>query len=568
MVAVAVQALVVSLAAAARVPALVSGDRRFGWGDALGTAALLAATLVVVSVGQFARANRRLALAAHEASARESQLLAVTGEWIWSTDADLSIVSSNILIERFLGLPVEDVLGTSFVSLQHPGEREAGHARLQPGTATSHGWSEWRTRFVHRSGEVRWLETNAVAVVDADGGHAGFRGTARDVTDSVLNEQARIAATDAYAQKLARVRNVLQHPADCLQVVFQPIVGAHGVIDGVEALSRFSIEPRRTPDEWFAEAEEVGLAVELELLAVRCAVAQLDQLPDGYLAVNVSPATLLAFDPADVGAGGSDIAPRLVLELTEHIAIEAYDPLRAAIDRLRRAGVRIAVDDAGAGYASLQHILEIRPDFIKLDRSMVAGIATDPIRRALVSAVADFSSNIGAEVIAEGVEETADLHALRTVGVRWVQGYLLARPGPPPVIVRSIPESGLRAVVIDDDPAVRMLVTEIARRSAIEVIGQASDGSEGLDLAARLEPDLIVLDLSMPVMGGESALPRLRGRLPDTYIVVLSGSVDAGAGPRLIEAGADEFVEKGDAALGLIDVFERAVLRVQGSTSA
>jgi len=565
-VAAAVQALVVALAAA-RVTSSVSGDRPLGWSDGLGAAALVAASFVVISIGQFVRANQRLASRADEATAREAQLLAVTGEWIWSTDAEMSIVSSNVLVERFLGLAVEDVLGMSFVALLHPGEREAGRARLPPGPAEPSGWSEWRARFIHRNGEMRWLETNAVAIDGVDGQHAGYRGTARDVTDSVLNEEARIAATDAYRQKLARVRYVLEHPAESLHVVFQPIVSGDGTIDGVEALSRFLLEPHRSPDEWFAEAAEVGLAVALEMLAIREALAQLDDLPDGYLAVNVSPATLLALDPTDLCTDRSDLPARLVLELTEHIVIEAYGPLRAAIDELRRSGIRIAVDDAGAGYSSLQHILEIRPDFIKLDRSMVAGIARDPIRRALVSAVTDFSSKIGADVIAEGVEDTADLHVLRAVGVRWVQGYLLARPGPPPMVVRSIPESGLRAVVIDDDPAVRLLVTQIAHRSGVEVIGQASDGSEGLDLAERLEPDLVVLDLSMPVMGGESALPHLRERLPDAYIIVLSGSAESEAGPRLVQAGADAFVEKFDAALRLVDLFERAVERFRGPSA-
>jgi EAL domain-containing protein (putative c-di-GMP-specific phosphodiesterase class I) len=117
-----------------------------------------------------------------------------------------------------------------------------------------------------------------------------------------------------------------------------------------------------------------------------------------------------------------------VLELTEHDEIPDYELLRQSLDRYRSLGARIAVDDAGAGYAGLQHILSLTPEILKLDLQLIRGIDQDIARRALVRCLVDFASEIGAAVLAEGISSLAELDVLRAVGVPLGQGYCLGRP--------------------------------------------------------------------------------------------------------------------------------------------
>jgi len=243
-------------------------------------------------------------------------------------------------------------------------------------------------------------------------------------------------------ERLAEDRRLAQHRrhradlmgqvllGDGLGIVFQPVVALDsGSVVGVEALSRFAHEPIRPPDEWFAEAKELGLAERLELVSVQQALTVVEQLPhDWFMSVNVSPDTamgdelftLLSTVPGE----------RVVLELTEHDEISDYDWLRPWLDRHRDRRVRIAVDDAGAGYAGLQHILSLTPDILKLDLKLIRGIDTDIARRALARCLVDFAGEIGATVLAEGISSAAELDVLRAVGVTLGQGYYLGRPAP------------------------------------------------------------------------------------------------------------------------------------------
>jgi EAL domain-containing protein (putative c-di-GMP-specific phosphodiesterase class I) len=213
-----------------------------------------------------------------------------------------------------------------------------------------------------------------------------------------------------------------------MQVVFQPIVELEGGnVVGLEALARFTGPPRRSPDQWFAEAATIGRGTELELLAIERALFQLDSLPsDAFVSLNVSPTTArtAALDVLLVQFPGA----RIVLELTEHTKIRDYRVLRLCLDRFRERGVRIAVDDAGAGYAGLQHILSLQPDVIKLDIGLTRNVDVDPARRALSSCLVRFANEIGAEVVAEGIETWAELDTLRALGIRWGQGFYLGRP--------------------------------------------------------------------------------------------------------------------------------------------
>ncbi len=227
---------------------------------------------------------------------------------------------------------------------------------------------------------------------------------------------------------LARIRSATEPGG--VRPVYQPIVDlAHGRVSGVEALSRFDTG---TPQQWFDDADAVGLRAELETAAIRAALCGLPSLPPGaYLSLNISPATLQSRDIARL----LDTVPldRVVMEMTEHAAVSDYDALKRALRPLRQAGVRIAVDDAGAGFASLRHILLLTPEIIKLDISLTRGIDSDRPRRALSFALVAFARETQSTIVAEGVETGAELRVLRDIGVTHGQGFLLARPSALPV---------------------------------------------------------------------------------------------------------------------------------------
>jgi EAL domain-containing protein (putative c-di-GMP-specific phosphodiesterase class I) len=239
---------------------------------------------------------------------------------------------------------------------------------------------------------------------------------------------------------VARVRSVLERRA--ITIAFQPIADLRtGRVVGLEALSRFADDPVRSPDQWFAEASEVGLGSDLELAAIELALAQRSVVPeDLFISINVSPG-YLAEGLLESVVG--DVGNRLVVELTEHVKVDDYGPLLDAVGALRERGVRAAVDDAGAGFASLQHILKLGPDLIKLDLSLTRDIDADPIRRALASSLVTFAHEVGAEIVAEGIETRSEQHALRSLGVTMGQGYHLARPGPLPAPV-TVTTNGAR----------------------------------------------------------------------------------------------------------------------------
>jgi EAL domain-containing protein (putative c-di-GMP-specific phosphodiesterase class I)/AmiR/NasT family two-component response regulator len=239
----------------------------------------------------------------------------------------------------------------------------------------------------------------------------------------------RVAAE--HDEQRIRVEQVLK--CRSLAMVFQPIADLDTAdIVGVEALARFNCEPRRPPNEWFDEAAEVDLGTELELAAVKSALHQLEQLPPNtFMSVNVSPATAVS---VELGIALRKVpAAQVVLELTEHTRVQDYEQLLAALADLRSEGVRIAVDDAGAGYAGLQQLLRLEPDIIKLDIDLTRGIHSDPARRALAGALVTFAKEISAVIVAEGIETEDDLCSLRELGVPWGQGFHLARPGALPL---------------------------------------------------------------------------------------------------------------------------------------
>ncbi len=222
--------------------------------------------------------------------------------------------------------------------------------------------------------------------------------------------------------------------------VFQPVFDmTSGDCFAVEALARFSGRPKRTPDVWFAEAHSLGVGAELEIASVKGALSSLHLLPEVVtLCVNAGPEAIVSDEVCHLLAECD--SRRVVIELTEETKVDDYPGLSRVLDKLCLLGVRLAIDDTGAGFASFAHILKLAPDIIKLDRELTSGIDHDPVRAALATALVSFASGIGADIIAEGIETPAELEMLRSLGIRYGQGYLLCRPTSIDLIPGSLPQ--------------------------------------------------------------------------------------------------------------------------------
>ena len=284
-----------------------------------------------------------------------------------------------------------------------------------------------------QAGAVGYLVKGSPVEELVEGIHRTARGQ-RTLSQSVAAEVAealtdQLAGHEAELSRAARVRRELRRVVDheLLSVVFQPIVDlTTGRTTAFEALSRFDTDPVRAPDVWFNEAADVGLGPELELAAVRAALRYLPSLPsDASLSLNVSPVT--AHAPA-LARLLRPVARRIVLEITEHAPVEDYEALSDVLRDLRAMGMRLAVDDAGSGFASLRHILRLDPDLIKVDMALIQHITDDRASRAVTHALATFADEIGAAVVAEGVESEDQVVVLRELGVRYAQGFHLGRP--------------------------------------------------------------------------------------------------------------------------------------------
>jgi PAS domain S-box-containing protein len=238
------------------------------------------------------------------------------------------------------------------------------------------------------------------------------------------------AEADVFSKKESLRSNVLKimknrsfHP------VFQPFVELEtGTIVGYEALTRF--DDGEPPDQRFLQAHSIGLGSELEALCAETALTAASDLePDIWLSLNFSPAALLDGHAAKVVDG---VTRHLVIEVTEHAQIKNYQAIRRALSEI--GNCQLAVDDAGAGYTSLSHILELQPDFVKLDISLVRDIDTNPARQAMIAGMCHFAAQSGTTLIAEGIETDAEANKLRELGVplgeagMLGQGYLFGRP--------------------------------------------------------------------------------------------------------------------------------------------
>ncbi len=380
---------------------------------------LLWMPLLLVAVAGVARAL----LATHQQATREAGALVdvatTSHDWVWTADTEMRLTSSNERVTDLLGYLPAELYGRKLTALLPDAHKQEAMSLLATALRGRSGWDDVDYDWVHRDGHLVALQGSARPVLDAAGAIVGFRGTRRLVTTAMTEERSLHAVR-------RRIRDALD--TDALDIALQPIVGiADGRMAGVEALARF--RDGRPPDVWFAEAHDSGQNLELDLHAFRAALLLLPSLPPtAYLSVNATPQLIV--DPAMQHAllDSDLLLDRLVLEITEHVAIDDYDALHIALEPLRTRGLRLAIDDTGAGYASLAHVLELRPDIIKIDRSLITAITSDPAKRSLVTALVLLALDLNAEITAEGVETPSELETIATLGVDCVQGYLLARP--------------------------------------------------------------------------------------------------------------------------------------------
>ncbi len=311
--------------------------------------------------------------------------------------------------------------------------RDGAFVEVLPGAEAARLWPAGLRAMAHApvvmSGRVEW-------VLSAGRSAASDRGAAADLS-AILPTLADVAAM-ASVLLATTTRKLHTSERGCGQVqgilsdrrfhpVFQPIVAADtGVVLGHEALTRF--ETGLSPDEAFTIATEVGMGTQLEFACLRAALGEARQLPgsSGWLSLNVSPALLLT-ERQGLNALLATADRAVVLEVTEHAVIDSYSHLRAALAELT-TDPKLAVDDAGAGFASLRHVIELRPAYVKLDISLVRDLDQDPMRQAMVTGLVAFALRSGCDLIAEGVETVSELATLRALGVGYVQGFLLGRP--------------------------------------------------------------------------------------------------------------------------------------------
>lgn len=379
------------------------------------------ASLLLASWCRLRVARRRVLAAGELAGWRLTAFTAASNEVAWETTLDGTVTFAGPNVVNVLGYRPDEVIARTSSSLLAAGQADRLHALRSQAVTTGTGWAGETLTYLTKTGRPVTLSTSALLRQDDRGNPVGFTGILREVPADSHRRQVETATT-------ARVRGVLDDGG--LRIALQPIVDSRdGHLLGVEALSRFPGHPGITPERWFDEAASAGLGTDLELLAVKTALGHAGVLPPGvYLSVNASPATLASRRVHDLIEQASFPAEQIVVEITEHVSIDSYEHMRPLIADLRALGARLAVDDAGSGYASFRHILELSPDFIKLDRQLIGGIDNDPAKRALVVALVTFGREICATFVAEGIETAAELATVAELGVHAAQGFHIGRP--------------------------------------------------------------------------------------------------------------------------------------------
>ncbi|WP_427174699.1 sensor domain-containing phosphodiesterase [Arthrobacter sp. 92] len=389
----------------------------------VGCLALLLVAAATLGTLHYIRGQRRHRLQAEHAADLIDVVLRTSREWLWAVDQQGLFTFSSAASHALLGYRPGELIGEPCALVMDAEDLARARQDVLSTSPSPDGavWTGVIIRCRHRDGRPVWVDVSGRVRCANDGTPEGFEGTIRLLAPRTARE------ADAQHSR-ARIREIIG--AKRLLTAFQPVRDlSSGRVAGVEALSRFVTDNGSGADYWFEEAAAVGLGTELEFAALETALESAADLPSClYVALNISPASCL--DPyLPVLLDRSNVPlHRIVLELTERLSVEDYEPLRSALGPLRRQGLRVAVDDAGSGFASMRHILHLRPDIIKLDRSLIAGIQDDTGQHALGAVMVEFAKQINAVLVAEGIETHAELAAVTELGMTAAQGYLLGRP--------------------------------------------------------------------------------------------------------------------------------------------
>ena len=390
------------------------------------------------------------------------------------------------------------------------------------------------------------------------------------------------AMREAATQRL-ETENALRGALDRdeLRVHYQPLVEmVSGRITSVEALVRWAKDDSTLilPHDFIPVAEETGLIIQLGETVLREACRQVatwrsevECLSQLTLAVNLSARQLL--NPGIVeqvrdAVESCGLEPSvLCLEITESILLDDTESCARSLQALHALGVRIAVDDFGTGYASLTYLKRLAVDTLKIDQSFVrglgVGVATSLHDRAIVAGIIDLAHAFGLTTVAEGVETAEQVSQLHALGCRLAQGYHFSGPLPPaaaaewmrsweppanPIAVEAKggPTAHTRVLVVDDQGPMRNLLRMTFELEPLfDLAGEASDGREAVALARHHQPDLVLLDLAMPGIGGLEALPLIRAVAPQARVVVLSSLDPADVADMAQDEGAAGYMCKG-----------------------
>ncbi|MCW2992925.1 MAG: hypothetical protein JWQ18_420, partial [Conexibacter sp.] len=277
----------------------------------------------------------------------------------------------------------------------------------------------------------------AIAPIDADDADTLLR--AADVALRVAKRSGKAQISRYAGESFADTgptgaRGALNRliAGDGVVMFAQPIVDLTDLsVHAYEALARFQTRGTDSPLHWFALADEFGLRTELELACLRAALVLYASRPlPARLTVNVSGPVLLDPRAQELLAAVED-PWGLIVEITEEAVVYADAELERALEPLLARGVRLAIDDMGAGYSGLRQVTALRPTYLKLDRSLITGIDADVHRAALVEALVGYANRTSGMLVAEGVETEAELRTVAALGVGLVQGWFYGRAEPP-----------------------------------------------------------------------------------------------------------------------------------------
>lgn len=287
---------------------------------------------------------------------------------------------------------------------------------------------------------------------------------------------------------------------------FQPIVDLQdGVAVGYEALARFGGPLRWSPDRWFLAASQLGKRPALESLVLQRSLDALDSLPSNtFLSINVGPDFLISSGWDQVVDSRASLT-RLVVEITEQDAIHDYRPVQQKIAAIRARGGTVAADDVGAGYASLRHVMEIRPDFVKLDRGFIEGCHRDPARAAMIEMLGTVAGRLDSWIIAEGIEVRAELEELIRLEVPLAQGYYLGRPAAQMADVTPDAQHEIRAMARAgaDTASMRRMAETFPAFDSVERASHEIASDPALQFAIVLDPHRrpVLLLQNHPLLG-------------------------------------------------------------------